>query len=101
TARRSYAPSATVVVLKGALYGGAVTVAIVVQVVPPAGARWKATDATPLVSSAAVTLSDTVARSGEPGSASATVGARLSTVTVAVAALVELPAASRAIAPIT
>src|SRR5438093_5769887 len=67
-ARRSYVPSATLVVFQ--------FVPIVVQAPAPAGERWTIRLATPEpVPSSAEGLSESVPRAGEPGSASEAVGA--------------------------
>ena len=84
------------VVSKGVLKGDVISVAIVVQEPPPAGRRWKATDARPEppVSPADV-VSVTVPRRFAPGSSCALVGASVSDLTslLELAAL-QLPASS-------
>jgi hypothetical protein len=59
-------------------YGAVVSVQIVVQVLPPVGARSNTTEATP-PPSLAVAVSVTVLVIGEPGSVRDTAGATLST----------------------
>ena len=90
-ARRSYWPSLTVVVSKEAVNGAPVFVAIVVQPPPPCGARWKSTR---VVSASELADRPTVPCRFAPGSASAGVGATLSTVTVRDEDVVVLPAMS-------
>ena len=67
TARTSRRPSATAVVSQLQLYGAALSVQAVVQVLAPAGEVWKTTVPMPR-SEVATALSVTLPRSGEPGS---------------------------------
>ena len=69
-----------------------------VHVLPPAGARWIVTVATPESASAGVVVSVTVPLSGVPGSLSEIVGSVLSTWIVCSALVVALPAMSVATA---
>jgi hypothetical protein len=82
TARTSYRPSETPVVSQLAEKGAEVSVPIVVQVEPPAGARWKTTCSTFVEVSLAVALKPTVAATGVPGSVSDTLGLSVSTFTM-------------------
>src|SRR5438445_11305290 len=79
TERKSYRPSATLVVSKEAEYGELLSLAIVVHEPPPAGRRSKATESTlePSVS-LALALNVIVGRRFAPGSVSAEVGAAVS-----------------------
>ena len=68
-----------------AVWGKLVSESIVVQVPPPAGQRWKATEATSVPpGSEAEPVSVTVPRRLAPGSLSAAMGSVLSTVTARV-----------------
>jgi hypothetical protein len=94
--RKSYRPSATLVVSNATLYDEVVSVAIVVHEPPPAGRRWNATDATsePPVSLAEL-VSVTVPRRFAPGSSCALVGAFVSDLTTLPhVAVLQLPALS-------
>jgi hypothetical protein len=91
TARKSYRPSASVVVSSDVLHGGDESLAIVVHEPPPAGRRSKSTC---VVSGSDEAERDTVPLRFWPGSASVGVGATLSTATLRSADVVELPAMS-------
>ena len=77
-----------------AAYGALVSVPIVVQVEPPAGARWKTTCWTAVDGSEALAPSETVPASGVPGSVSVTDGSSVSTLAVAVTPVDVLPTRS-------
>ena len=77
-----------------AVYGAEVSVPIVVQVEPPAGARSKTTCWIAVEESEALAPSETTPASGEPGLVSVTDGLSVSTFAVAVTAVDLLPALS-------
>ena len=77
-----------------AVYGALESVPIVVQVEPPAAARWNTTCATGEDGSEAFALSETFPASGVPGSVSVTDGSSVSTFAVAVTPVEVLPTRS-------
>src|SRR2546426_186257 len=90
TARRSCRPSETVVVSKLTPYGNVVSVAMGVQLLWPAGERWKTTCATPAGSDAEPVRLTLVPRRFRAGSSWVAVGPVLSTLTVRTGPLNEL-----------
>jgi hypothetical protein len=96
TTLKSYSPSVRVVVFSEAEYGLVVSVLMVVQVLVPAGLRWKAAEATPEVTSAEseVRLIVPLTVAEAAGAVRLPVGLVLSTVTVTTEEVVVLPALS-------
>ena len=94
TARRSYRPSAMVVVVKRQVHGAAAIEQMSVQLFSPVGERWIMTPATPESASSGVVASVTVPLSVAPGSVIVTVGTTLSTSTATTSLAVVLPAPS-------